>query len=481
MRTTVIAIVLVYLVAIVAIIVMTGRKVKTYYDYALGGGSIPWWVVTGTMFASTVGGATMIGYVGSYKTIGLQWAWVPFISFFLGSLIIGFLVAGRLKKLNQYTTADIFKLRYGKGARVIAAALNCLGEMAVVASMMASFATMANGYLGIDYMTCMIIAIVIFFVTAAMGGLKGVAYTDTLQGLIIFITVFIVAVISLGRINDAGGFSAIESQLLNPFAGNSPWLNMLGNIVSGGLMGAVMQSLFIQRINACNNAADAKRASIANAILCGIFMVGFIAVIGLAASTYLPAEVTGNNVITEVLATMPDILAAFYTAAILAAVLTTANSLLLSCSMTFVRDFVGGIKQLSDKQSLLLSRVVILVIDILAFVVIQYMDGVLNWILITYTILATLFVPMYGGLLFKKLTPASGVLGLALGGGIAVVWEVLKMFSLLPASLAAIHSIFPGILLGIVGLLLGIPFKKKSTPQQLHVVDCFRNNLPYEN
>ena len=66
-----------------------------------------------SVFASTVGGATMIGYVGSYKTIGLQWAWVPFVSFFLGSLVIGFLLAGRLKKLNQYTTADIFKLRYG--------------------------------------------------------------------------------------------------------------------------------------------------------------------------------------------------------------------------------------------------------------------------------------------------------------------------------------------------------------------------------
>lgn len=480
MKTTVIAIVLVYLVAIVAIIMLTGRKVKTYYDFALGGGSIPWWVVTGTMFASTVGGATMIGYVGSYKTIGLQWAWVPFISFFVGSLVIGFLLAGRLKKLNQYTTADIFKLRYGKGARLIAAALNCLGEMAVVASMMASFATMANGYLGIDYMTCMVIAIVIFFVTAAAGGLKGVAYTDTLQGLVIFITVFIVAIISMGRLGENGGFAAIEPHLLNPFASNSPWMNMLGTIVSGGLMGAVMQSLFIQRINACSSAAEAKKAAIANAILCGVFMVGFISVIGLSASTYLPADVTGNNVITEILATMPDILAAFYTAAILAAVLTTANSLLLSCSMTFVRDFVGGIKELNDKQSLVMSRAFILAIDLLAFVVIQYMDGVLSWILITYTILATLFVPMYGGLLFKQMTPASGVLGLALGGGIAVVWEVLKMFSLLPASLAAIHSIFPGIVLGIVGLLLGTLSKNKSTPEQLRVVDCFRNNLPYE-
>ena len=108
-------IVLIYLVVVTAIIVWSGKKVKTYKDFALGGASIPWIVIAGTMFASTVGGATMIGYVGNYKQYGLQWATLPFVAFCTSSILIGFFLAPRLKNLNQYTTADMLKIRYSCG------------------------------------------------------------------------------------------------------------------------------------------------------------------------------------------------------------------------------------------------------------------------------------------------------------------------------------------------------------------------------
>ena len=130
MNVTVLAIVIAYLIVITAIIFWSGKKVKNYHDFALGGGAMPWYVITGTMFASTVGGATMIGYVGSFKTVGLQWAIVPFVGNLIGAMVAGLFFAERLKNLNQYTLADMFKIRFGNKARVIAAILNCLGEFA---------------------------------------------------------------------------------------------------------------------------------------------------------------------------------------------------------------------------------------------------------------------------------------------------------------------------------------------------------------
>lgn len=477
---TALIIVIVYLITITAIITWTGKKVKTYYDFALGGGGIPWYVVTGTMFASTVGGATMIGYVGSYKQYGLQWAMLPLLAFSVGSILIGLFLASRLKNLNQYTTADLFKLRYGRKARIIAALLNCFGEMAVVASMMASFGTMASGYLGIDHRIAMLIAIIIFYFTATMGGLKGVAWTDTMQAAIIFITVSVIAVLSYKNLMAAGGFSALPADHLNPLASNLSWKVMAGNIVSGVLMGTVMQSLFIQRINACKSPKDARKAAVLNGVLCGIFMIVGVGTIGLSAYVTTGPDVVGNDVITAILAQMPTILGAFYAAAILAAVLTTANSLLLSVSMTFVRDFLGEIKELDDKQRLKYSRIFILLIDILAFIVVQYANSVIGWIMITYTILACLAVPLYAGLFSKKMTPASGFLSLVLGGGAAIIWEVCKLTGALPASLSSWHSIFPGIIFGVIGLIIGMASKNKSTPEQLYVVDCFKQNKPYE-
>ena len=480
MNLTVLAIVIAYLIVITAIIFWSGKKVKNYHDFALGGGAMPWYVITGTMFASTVGGATMIGYVGSFKTVGLQWAIVPFVGNLIGAIAAGLFFAERLKNLNQYTLADMFKIRFGNKARVIAAVLNCLGEFAVVASMMASFGTMANGYLGIDYRVAMVLAIFIFYFTATKGGFKGVAWTDTIQSVIIFVTVAIVAVISYNRLQAEGGFAALPPHLLNPFAENMPWLTIGGNAVSLLLMFFVNQSLLIQRINACRDPKEAKKAAVANAFLCGVFMIVGIGIIGLAANFSTGPDVTGNNVITAVLATMNPVLGAFYAAAILAAVLTTANSLLLSCSMTFVRDVIPASKPLTEEQQLKYSKAFIFIAAVMAFVVVQFLSGVLAWILITYTILACLCVPLYGGLLSKKTTPMSGVLALALGGGSAIVWEVLKMFKMLPANVAAVHSIFLGVAFGALGLVLGLASSQKSTPAQMYVVDCFIANKSYD-
>ena len=89
------------------------------------------------------------------------------------------------------------------------------------------------------------------------------------------------------------------------------------------LMSVCMQSLFIQRINATKSAGDAKKATLFNAVMCGVFMVFGVGVIGITASVTTPADVSGNNVITAILSGMPTILGALYASSIIAAVLAS--------------------------------------------------------------------------------------------------------------------------------------------------------------
>ena len=473
------AIVLIYLVIVIAIIILTGRKVRTYYDFALGSGSIPWIIICGSIFASTVGGATMIGYVGNYKAFGLQWAMLPFIDFFLVTILIGLVVAPRLRNLNQYTTADMFRIRYGTKTRMIAAVLNVLGEFAVVVSMMSSFMTMVSGYLGFPATASLIAAVIIFYVTATAGGLKGVAYTDLIQACAIIVTVIIITLICISRAGSQ--ISEIPSNLFNPFAANMPWPTMSGNIVSGALMGFVSQSLLIQRINACKDSKSVRKAVFTNAIACGLFMIVGMGTVGILSNVLTPAEAQGNDVITALLSTMPTFLGALYCAAILAAVLTTANSLLLSTSMTFVRDIVGSVRpDLGDDQKIRTSRIFMLIEALVAMILVRFFfSSVIGWIMITYTVLATLMLPLYAGLFSKKVTPTSGFLGLLLGGGGAIIFEVVKLVGAMPEGLAQWHSIYIGIIGGIIGILIGLASGTKSTPEQEKVVDCFIRNESY--
>ena len=479
------AIVLVYLAIITGIIIWTGTKAKkTYKDFALGGNDIPWLVVAGTMFATTVGGGTMIGYVGNYKALGLQWMWVPTTGFCLGMVLAGFVLAPRLRALNQVTTGDMLGIRYGNTAKMIASGLNCLGEIAVVVSMSSSFATMAGGYLGLNYDAALIGGIIIFYISATLGGLKGVAWTDAIQAIIIFFTVVIVAVLSWGSLQQAGGFAAIPANLMDPFAENMNWLTMSGNIISALLMSVCMQSLFIQRINATKSASDAKKATLFNAVMCGAFMVFGIGLIGVTASITTPPEASGNNVITAILADMPTILGALYASSIIAAVLTTANSMLLSCSMCIVRDFMGVVKpelKNDDKKQLLYSKVIMAVVAILSIFVVKAAPSIMSWILMVYTIIGCLAFPLYYGLMSKKPTPLSGVLGLAMGGGVAIIWEALNMFKARPEALANVHAVWFGLLFGIIGCFIGNFSSKKSTPEQLAAVDAFSKGIAYDD
>ena len=102
-----------YIVLMVIIMIVIGRKSKsTMKEYALGGGGLPWYVTAGTIVASLVGGGTMIGYVGSYYAFGMEWVWMG-VGLSLAILFIAFVTGPRIKNLDLTSVAEIFALRYG--------------------------------------------------------------------------------------------------------------------------------------------------------------------------------------------------------------------------------------------------------------------------------------------------------------------------------------------------------------------------------
>ena len=133
----------------------------------------------------------------------------------------------------------------------------------------------------------------------------------------------------------------------------------------------------------------------------------------------------------------------------------------------------------NDKKQLLISKLVMAIIAVIAILIVRVAPSIMTWILMVYTIIGSLAFPLYYGLLSKKATPLSGILGLSLGGGVALVWEILNLFGARPAALANVHAIWLGLLFGIVGCLIGNLSSKKSTPAQLAAVDAFKETKNY--
>ena len=91
----------------------------------------------------------------------------------------------------------------------------------------------------------------------------------------------------------------------------------------------------------------------------------------------------------------------------------------------------------------------------------------MKWILIGYASITCLVLPLYGGLITKRATPASGKWSLALSIAGVIVWEAL-------GSPWDLNSVFVALLLGTVGFVAGFFDRRNVTEEQTQLVDRFR-------
>lgn len=467
MNRTALFVIPAYLLIVTVFVGYVGSKMKSYKDFALGGGTLPWYIIAGTMFAAMIGGGVMIGYVGRYYTIGMEWGWMSF-GIFAGYLFLLLYAGARIKRLGLFTVGDIFRVRYGRTAKIAVSIMNLVANFAVYCAMLASFTAIMNGYVGLDRDTAMIFGLLLFIVSASLGGLKGVAYADLVQSFLIIAGVFIVGILAYQHAGGFAGLSKLDPSLLNPFTPNIPPFKMFGYVLSLMLMVTVSQSTIIQKLNACRSEAEAKKALFCVAVAVSISLIFLISLMGLSARVIYGTSITSEDqVIVKLLSGLNPIVSVIYSAAIVAAILTTANSMLISASMTFSVDLVKDhCPQIPDKKLVLLSKFFILAVASIGFILVRFVPQVIKWILITYTMQACLFVPLYGGFISKKPTSLSAVLAIVFSGVGVIFWELNKM----PFG---VHSVFIALGFGLVGMLIGMCAGKTATEEQQRVVDLF--------
>ena len=466
-----------YIILMVIIMMIVGRKSKsTMKEYALGGGGLPWFVTAGTIVASLVGGGNMIGYVGSYYQYGMQWVWLGF-GLSVAILFIAFVTGPSIKNLELTSVAEIFVLRYGKNARIIASLLLMIGDFAVFCGMISSLAKLLSGYVGLSVQTAMIRSVLIFALSTCMGGFKGMAYTDVIQSILIFCGVVIVGVTAFVKAGGFVGISSLPVKYTNPFAQNIPLWTMVGNVVALMGMQFVSQSVIVQKVNATRSSQDAKKALIVVAICIAIVICGMVGSMGVSARVIFGESIeVADDVIVKLLGIMPSLLAAIYAAAIAAAVLTTANAMLMSSGLSFTNDVLGVIKPgLKEKTKVNITRVYVCIAAVLGYILVQFTPSVITWILLAYTIQNALIIPMYAGLLSKKISTKTGTVSLALSGLGILGWELAgRPFGL--------HSLFVGLAAALIAIIVGVAVDKNgATPEQCAMVEAFRENRAYHH
>ena len=369
---------------------------------------------TASTAATDLGGGFSIAMGGLGFTLGISGSWLIAISG-LSVVLVSFLMVPKVKRwadrVKGLTTGDLFEARFDRRTGTVAAIV-----------------------IGIAWFTFVggqIIAGAVILAYTAAGGLKAVIYTDVFQMVVLLIgIVFIAAPIGLYTVGGWSGivehFSANEETRSLVDWGAIGWKRVVGWFF------AIFPVWFIsiaamQRIVAARDEKTARRAFFLTGVPIEwpLFAIGST-LIGLLARMLMPdlqdPELATPMLIMELL---PVGLAGIVIAAYIAAVMSTADSVLMGPVAIVTNDIYRKYfrPDATEKSIVFVARTATLVLGVLGIAIAYLVPNVLDLILYAYTFgSAGLFFPMLG-LLFWRRTTARGAFWSMLGGGFsALAW-----------------------------------------------------------
>lgn len=438
--------IVVYVLIVMGVGIYCGKYIKTLDDFALAGRSLSTPVLVGTLVASIIGGATVVGWTGGFYAYGIDWWWGE-VGTICGLLLAAIFMAERSRRLEQYTIPDLLRMRYDGKTATIGSAMIIIGDIALTCVQIMAIGGILSSFLGLSTVSSIIIGTIIFIAIAFFGGMVGVAITDTIQA------VLIIACLVIGSmliINNIGGFNVLISKLPGDFFtltahrklsdGFALALSTTGTV-------AVWQSIIFSRIFAAKSPEVAKRSMyimIPVQFICKfcVFLLGMSAL-----AMFGPGRNQSTIFATIVLEGSSSFVGMLLIAVVIGALITTTNTILLSISVNITRDFyqrfiLKNMDNISSEKLVKVGRYTVLGIGILAMLMALIMPNIVSAITFTYTMYsAALLIPVYGGFLWKRASTAGGFYGIIFGGGVALVWHFAgKPFGLDPMIPAAFAS-----------------------------------------
>jgi SSS family transporter len=461
-----------YFLLLVAVGYYASRKVKGMEDYTIAGRRLSYPILLGTLIGTAVGAASTIGKAGkAYEVGGIMI--ISCISYALGLFLFAF-IAPIIRRVKIWTIPDLLEMRYGGVLRVVTAAVLVLAVIALFGAQLIAVGlsvTAVLGGFGISYTEAILGAGVIMMLYTMMGGLLAVAYTDLIQALIMIAAVGVLLPIFVTT--DVGGAGAAWT-MLEPGSGHF-W---------GEMTVAYAAGLFILDIAFClidpslwQRAAAAKNASaIRNSmfITSGIYVLWSLVVVylGLMAIHLFPglSETAGgaDSAIPRMIITyMPPVVRGICLAAMMAIMMSTADTALLIAGTTFSRDIVQFYRpKTADKSLLRIARVFIFCIGGLGVVFALNMQGIFDILLLAFAIFVSgVFIPTMAAFFWRKATRAGAIVSSIAASVAVVVLYGLKLSGMLPAWIEPIIiSIFISLVL-MVGVSLATYRPETATPR----------------
>lgn len=434
-----------YLVAILLVGFITYRKNESEYDYFLAGRKLNPWVVAFSERASGESAWLLLGLPGAALALGLIELWTA-LGCVGGIIFYWYAIAPRLRvrsaALESMTLPEFFARHFTRGQkaiRVTATMIILFFFTFYLAAQLNGAGKVLNVTFGIDPATGMFIGAAVILFYTMMGGFFAVAWTDFIQGAIMFGALVILPLAALAELAASGNSlqSAVGQagpSFLSITGGKTGWAGIAAII--GGLswaFGYMGQPHLLTRFMAIK---DPERIRLSRRIafvwaipaFTGAVLIGLCGLALYGQGYFSDVEHVMPHLATAVL---PSWLAGIFISGAIAAMMSTADSQLLVASSAVAEDLCHrtfGIR-FSSRDMLLFSRFVTILVGISAFLIALYSQKLI-FAMVSYAWagLGSSFGPALLLLLWSRKITWQGVLAGMLAGTLStILWSEIEV------------------------------------------------------
>lgn len=395
--------------------VMKSKAIHSTDDYLVAGRNVGWWLLFATMGATVIGGGYSIGATAKTYEYGVLWVLIS-MGGYLHFIFSGLVVAPKFREAKLYTVAGYFKHRFGEQPRFVAMVLSLLFSVFIIAAQMAAFgsilATLMPGAAegGFDVRWAILIGGFIVIVYSTAGGLLAVIHTDIYQFVILFFGfAFTLAMCAPDLISSWGSVQARLPDKWFSFDGGKG-VSFLVTTFFAFLLGETFAPGYATRYCIGRDVKHTKWGIAGVGLVLALTFPLVLFFIALYGRMHFP-DIDSQQALAMVVKNLHNPwIAGLVIAALLSAVMSSADSALNSCTAIFVKDVFEDqfkTKFKSDKDSLRWARRLTMGVGVAATMVAFFWPDIIGLLLFTYHLWAPgVILPVVYGAMAKEKSPA---------------------------------------------------------------------------
>jgi solute:Na+ symporter, SSS family len=450
-------IILIYLLATLYLGYRGWKSTKDSEGYLVAGRETHPYIMAMSYGATFISTSAIVGFGGTAGLFGMGLLWLTLLNIFVG-IFLAFIVYGKRTRkighnLNAMTFPELLGKRFdSKFIQYFSGIVIFLGMPLYASVVLIGAARFMETTLSIDFDVALLIYSVIIAAYVVWGGLRGVMYTDAMQGTIMFVGMAFLLIMTYTQL---GGITVAHQALTDmahlvpaklaaqghtgwtsmPNFGSTWWWTLVSTVVMGVGIGVLAMPQLVVRFMTVKSNKELNRGVLIGGIFI-LMMTGVAFVVGALSNVFF-YQTQGNISLNIAKGNADSIIPIFINAAtpewfvylfmltLLAAAMSTSSSQFHAQGSAIGRDIYETLSRKKGGESIFITRMGILAAVVIA-VALGYIlpeNIIARGTAIFFGLCAAAFLPMYTcALYWKGATRNGAIAGLITGTLVTVFW-----------------------------------------------------------